>query len=143
MARVKTGGDPEEYMQAPSLGGAGGTDTGEGPSFIASILDLLGIHRQVAKGEKAVKEDKAVAPQGKAADAIPANADPGSQPGSNAGAAQNAIPPDQVIPVAQSGGLEALLQDFDSTFGNPSRSADLNNSLIPIDPDFMFPKFKK
>lgn len=45
MASVRIGGDPSQYMQAPSL--TVGGDSG-GPSFIASLLDLLGIHKQVA-----------------------------------------------------------------------------------------------
>lgn len=50
MVQVRIGGDPESYMGAPSLGGGGGSDSGG--SFIAGLLDLLGIHRQVAKGDK-------------------------------------------------------------------------------------------
>lgn len=38
-------GNAESYMDAPPLAGL----KGGGPSVIASILDLLGIHRQVAR----------------------------------------------------------------------------------------------
>jgi hypothetical protein len=46
------GGLGEEYMHAPSLqvGGGGGGKGGGG--FLANLLDLLGVHRQVAKGPK-------------------------------------------------------------------------------------------
>lgn len=36
----------EGFMDAPQLRGGGGGD--DGPSFIASVLDLVGIHTQVA-----------------------------------------------------------------------------------------------
>lgn len=49
MARVSVGGDPEEYMQAPRLSAE---DKEGGGSFIAGLLDMLGIHRQVAKPPK-------------------------------------------------------------------------------------------
>lgn len=44
---MRIGGSPESYMEAPTLDGNSG-----GPSFIASILDLLGINKQVANGGK-------------------------------------------------------------------------------------------
>lgn len=53
---IRIGGDPESYMEAPTLSAGGGG--GGGPSFIASILDLLGVHRQVAKGPKEPKDAK-------------------------------------------------------------------------------------
>ncbi len=42
---VGFGGDPESYMDPPrgSLEGLSG-----GPSFIAGLLDMLGVHKQVA-----------------------------------------------------------------------------------------------
>lgn len=45
------GGLGDEYMRAPTLNVGGGDKKGGG-GFIAGILDLLGIHRQVAKGPK-------------------------------------------------------------------------------------------
>ena len=47
MASVRIGGDPESYMDPPQMTvsdkpGAGG--------LIASILDAIGVHKQVAKG---------------------------------------------------------------------------------------------
>lgn len=49
------GGLGEEYMRAPALPmGGGGGEKGSG-GFIANLLDLLGIHRQVAKGPKPEK----------------------------------------------------------------------------------------
>ena len=47
MARVTVGGDPERYMDAPQLTS---DDSKKGPGgFIASLLDAVGIGRQVAK----------------------------------------------------------------------------------------------
>lgn len=64
------GGMGEEYMRAPTLNIGGGGKKGGG-SFIASILDLLGIHKQVAKEPDQKKDsslesapvDKPQAPQ--------------------------------------------------------------------------------
>ncbi len=49
MASVRIGGDPEQYMDPPSMTVS---DKPGGASIIASVLDLLGIHRQTAKGPK-------------------------------------------------------------------------------------------
>ena len=55
MGSVRIGGDPEQYMDPPSMvvsdgpGGAGG-------SFIANLLDLLGLQRNVARGPKPAKD---------------------------------------------------------------------------------------
>lgn len=61
MARIQIGGDPESYMEAPQMS-VGGDGAG-GPSFIASLLDLIGIHRQVAKGPKPTREQEVQATQ--------------------------------------------------------------------------------
>lgn len=50
------GGLGDEYMRAPGLSVGGGGKGGS--SFIAGLLDILGIQRQVAKGPKAPKGDK-------------------------------------------------------------------------------------
>jgi hypothetical protein len=52
MANIRIGGDPSSYMQAPTLS-VGGDDSGGTGGFIANLLDLLGVHRQVAKEPKA------------------------------------------------------------------------------------------
>lgn len=59
------GGLGEEYMHAPALQVGGGK--GGGGSFIASLLDLLGIHKQVAKEPKEGKdkEGQGASPAGK------------------------------------------------------------------------------
>lgn len=57
MANIQFGGDPESYMEAPRLSASDGDGGGAG-SLIANILDLLGIHKQVAKGEKKPKQGK-------------------------------------------------------------------------------------
>lgn len=54
---ITIGGDAEQYMDAPTLKVGGGGGGGDGPSFIASILDLLGINHQVAKPPKDAKKE--------------------------------------------------------------------------------------
>ena len=56
MANISVGGGlGEEYMRAPQIS-VGGGDSKGGGSFFANILDLLGIHKQVAKGPKEGKD---------------------------------------------------------------------------------------
>lgn len=50
MASVRIGGDPESYMDPPQMTVGGGGKGGGG--LIASVLDALGIGRQVAKEPK-------------------------------------------------------------------------------------------
>lgn len=51
MAQISFGGDPEEYMDPPRMStGSGGS--GNGVNFVNGLLDLLGIHRNVARGPK-------------------------------------------------------------------------------------------
>lgn len=56
MARVQIGGDPEQYMDAPTLsvGGSGGGG-GNGVNLVNGLFDLLGIHRRVELGPKEKK----------------------------------------------------------------------------------------
>lgn len=56
MAAVSFGGAPESYMDPPRMQSGGGGKGGGG--LIASILDALGIGKQVAK-EPVVKSDSA------------------------------------------------------------------------------------
>lgn len=58
MSRISIGGDPESYMDAPQISVGGGEGGGGGGGFIASLLDLLGIHREVAKGPKKSKKNE-------------------------------------------------------------------------------------
>ena len=51
MANITIGGDPSNYMDPPRLNVGGGGGGGAG-GFIASLLDLIGVHQQVAKGPK-------------------------------------------------------------------------------------------
>lgn len=48
---IMFGGDPESFMVAPRME-TGALTSKLGVSPIAAILDLLGVHRQVAKGPK-------------------------------------------------------------------------------------------
>lgn len=56
MARIQIGGDPEQYMDAPTLsvGGSGGGE-GNGVNLVNGLFDLLGIHRRVELGPKKEK----------------------------------------------------------------------------------------
>lgn len=56
MARIQVGGDPEQYMDAPTLAVGGGGGDKDGISPIAAIFEFLGIHRNVARSPKAKKE---------------------------------------------------------------------------------------
>lgn len=58
MATISFGGDAESFMDAPQMQNKGLAETmasGNG-SFFAQLLDLIGVHRQVAKGPKESKE---------------------------------------------------------------------------------------
>lgn len=117
MAKIQIGGDPESYMDAPTLSVGGGG----GPSFIASILDALGIHRQVAKGPKSA----------------------GKQPTTHGGRqgkdSKRQSKPQAAAPDAA--GWQDFLTKFDSAIGIQPfaplgiRSADQNNSIKTFDPD--------
>lgn len=104
MAKVTVGGDAERYMDPPTIQ----SGDGDGPSFIASVLDLLGIHKQVAAGDnkKSASQDVKVDP----------------------------IAPPPNVPIAS--GVENVLNMVESIGDvGPSRSADQNNPFVPIDPD--------
>lgn len=66
MASIRIGGDPESYMEAPQITVGGGK---KGGGLIASVLDALGIHKQVAKGpdNPGTDSDKAATPAAPAA----------------------------------------------------------------------------
>lgn len=53
MGTVRIGGDPEQYMDPPSLTKSSGD--GSAGSFLAILLDAIGIGRQVVKGPKESK----------------------------------------------------------------------------------------
>lgn len=53
MGSVRIGGDPEQYMEAPSITVS---DSPGGISPIAAIFEFLGIHRNVARSPKEKKE---------------------------------------------------------------------------------------
>ena len=55
MAKIQIGGDPEQYMDAPTLSVGGGGGSGS-PSPIAAIFEFLGINRNVSRSPKAKKE---------------------------------------------------------------------------------------
>lgn len=54
MGSVRFGGDPESYMDPPQMTAS---DKPGGVSIIASVLDLLGVHKQVAKDPKVGKAE--------------------------------------------------------------------------------------
>lgn len=66
MASIRIGGDPESYMEAPQMTV---TDKPGGASLIASILDAIGVHKQVAKGpdNPGTDSDKSATPAAPAA----------------------------------------------------------------------------
>jgi len=118
MANISVGGDASRYMEAPTLNVGGGGGSGGGGSFIASVLDLLGVHRQVAKGDKPAKGASASpAPTSNSANA--ANSDSwAGVPLPAVAAASQAFTPIQPIP---------------STFGQSW--LDSITPLHAIDPD--------
>lgn len=83
------GGLGDEYMHAPALQVGGGQGGHGGGGLIASILDVLGIGRQVAKGPKPGKgkdathtDGKAIDPRGGAPEYTPGMAAPPTAPAS-------------------------------------------------------------
>src|SRR3546814_9680108 len=53
---ISFGGDPENYMDPPQMTHSQVGDGG--PSFVALLFELLGIHRNVARGPQEQKESK-------------------------------------------------------------------------------------
>ena len=53
--RIQVGGDPEQYMDAPTLSVGGGGGPGNGVNLVNGLFDLLGIHRRVELGPKEKK----------------------------------------------------------------------------------------
>lgn len=58
-AQIQIGGDPEQYMDAPTLSVGGGSGGGNGVNLVNGLFDLLGIHRRVELGPK----DKKLTPK--------------------------------------------------------------------------------
>jgi hypothetical protein len=124
---MKIGGDPENYMDPPVLNVGG--DGGGAGSFIASVLDLLGIHRQVAKGPKTKDLATETGPDFKK-----------KEPESNGKKKKNSAPAPKLdvlssvdsavtrIPMAPSNNF--------APFG--MRSADMNRPMTMIDPDTLY-----
>lgn len=88
MASIRVGGDPESYMDPPVLT-ADGKKGGAG--LIASVLDLLGIHKQVAKEPKPAEGASPGPTQTQPTQTTPAA--PAQLP--ILGAAETAFPPSQ------------------------------------------------
>jgi hypothetical protein len=86
------GGLGEEYMHAPSLNVGGGGGQKGGGGFIANLLDLLGIHKQVAKGPKDTKGGESASPAGHV---TPTGGAPAFTPG--APTATSSAPPPPVM----------------------------------------------
>jgi hypothetical protein len=55
---IMFGGDPESFMEAPRMENKSLSES-LGISPIAAFLDMIGVHRQVAKGPKTPKDSKA------------------------------------------------------------------------------------
>ena len=60
MAQIRIGGDPENYMEPPTMtigGDSGGGDGGgDGVNFINGLLDLLGINRSPGENPETMKQ---------------------------------------------------------------------------------------
>lgn len=67
MAQIRVGGDPEQYMEAPTLSVGGGGGKKDGVNLVNGLFDLLGIHRRVEKGPK----DKKLAAKVKTTGIVP------------------------------------------------------------------------
>lgn len=72
MGSIAFGGDPESFMEAPRMENKGLFDS-MGVSPVAAFLDLIGVHRQVAKGPKESKKknEKVFEPEIKPAATVP------------------------------------------------------------------------
>lgn len=68
MSTISFGGDAENFMDAPRMENKGIAETFTGGgNIISTLLDLVGIHRQVAKGPK---DDSKMGPTDAAADPV-------------------------------------------------------------------------
>lgn len=116
MAKVTAGGDPERYMDAPSV--SSGDGESGGGSFFANLLDFIGVNKAVGKlTDKATGKQAADSANGAMAAAGPTSEAPAK-------------------PATEANGVSKLLNDFDSAFGNTSGGAAGQSSfLTPIDPD--------
>lgn len=130
---IRIGGDPESYMDAPQLTVGGGG--GGGGSFIAGILDALGIHRQVAKGPKQkdlATDSKKIQPKQPAA--------PASSKDSKSGESQlPAAPKSDVLKAVETAVTPMPMVNNSFTpilpLPNRMRPADRATPLMPVDPD--------
>lgn len=124
MASIRIGGDPESYMEAPTLAVGGGKDSkskGNG-GFIANLLDILGVNRQVAKGPKPKK--------GESTPAVPASL-------ANGAGTQPVQPAPLSLSTPTIPALDLAAKAFD--FATPHRGyVALTPPLTQIDPDSMF-----
>lgn len=55
---ISFGGDPENYMDPPQMSHSQAGDGGAGGSFIANLLELVGLQRNVSRGPKKGKTAK-------------------------------------------------------------------------------------
>lgn len=135
--QIRIGGDPESYMDPPQLGVGGG---GGGGSFIAGILDALGIHKQVAKGagqKDLATDSKKIQPKKQEA---PAN----SKDSKGNESQSQAAPKSDILSSVETAvsPLPMVNQSFVPILPAVSRmrSADRVTPLIQIDPDSVFPR---
>ena len=120
MAKMRIGGDAEDYMDAPSLGGGDDDSKGGGINIIAAVLDLLGVHQPVAKEPKKSAEGARPGPTGGKA-----------QPSQAIQSPQSGLPPLSVLDDAESAfkPMTPLAQDWGRSY------LDSLKPLKAIDPD--------
>lgn len=124
MVSIRVGGDPEDYMQAPTLSVGGDKKSKGNGGFIANLFDALGIHRQVAKGPKPKKGESSAAPAPKAL-----SAGAGTQPIGVSAPLSISTP---TIPA-----LDLAAKAFD--FATPHKGyVALTPPMMTIDPDSVF-----
>lgn len=133
MARIKVGGDPENYMDAPQLA-VGDDSVGGGGNFIAQLANALGIGQMVGKIGAKVSGKKSQAKAEKAS-----TVEGGPIPPAPTPAGTSVI--DSVETALASAPTTKDLMPAPG--GMPQSQLTKPGSLKPVDPDVAFkPLFK-